>query len=188
MHSTAQIKKVNEMAAVINICFNADHTDRISAFQRSLAQQGISDYAARLGYPPHITMVRVDEADPRLLIPAAKGIIAQLHSIRIELNGLALFGGEKPVLWLAPVPNPSLIAAQRQLCSDLEPLSVHEQSRSANWTPHVTVAAGLDQGKAVAAISALLPDFGPIAVTPSRVEVVSFPPTMVVWSGAITSV
>lgn len=175
------------MFAVINICFDKDDTDCISALQRSLAQKGISDYGARLGYPPHITMIRVDEADPKLLISAARSLLAQISSIQIELNALALFGGENPVIWLAPVPNPALVSAHRQLCRDLEKLTIHEHSEPAKWMPHVTIAAGLDQSQAVAGISLLLPSFAQMAVVPSRVEVVTFPPAKVVWSETLMS-
>jgi 2'-5' RNA ligase len=170
------------MAAFINICFDVDTTNRIASFQQTLADSGISDYAAWLGYPPHITLARLDGAQPETLIPAATRVLTQLRTVKIGLGALALFGGNEPVVWIAPVPNLALLDAHRQLCIDLEPLSVHEHYRPLSWMPHVTLAAGLDRNKAVAAISALLPDFSPMVVIPSRIEVVSFPPAQVLWS------
>ena len=175
------------MAGFINICFDEDETDRIAALQRRLAERGISDYAAWLAYPPHLTLARVDDADPKSLISAAGHLLRQLTRTKIGLGGLSMFGGNEPVVWLAPVPSPTLLDAHRQLCAGLEPLYVHEHYRPANWMPHVTLAAGLDRHKAAAAIAALLPEFRPMAVTLSRVEVVSFPPAQVLWSGTATS-
>lgn len=173
------------MAVFINMCFDDESATHISKLQQVLAEQNISRYAEWLNYAPHITLVRLDDVAPESLIPIAEHFLREVQPITIMLGGLSLFSGSHPVLWLAPVSDMTLLDAHQKLCHALEPFSVHEHYQPKKWMPHVTLAAGLDANKAVAAMSVLLPMFKPISVKMARIEVVSFPPAQVLWSETV---
>ena len=168
------------MDAFITIRFDAESTGRIQELQSLLAKEGISDYADWLGYPPHITFVRCDDAASRLLIQCAGEFAESFRKRSIPLVSLSLFTGNSPVLWLGPLVTSEFLADHRRLCEQL-PLPNHDDYQPDRWVPHVTVAAGMDPGAANAAISTLLPIYEPIVAMIEAVEVVSFPPAKVVW-------
>ena len=168
------------MDAFINIRFDAESTGRIQKLQSRLAQEGISDYAKWLGYPPHITLVRCEDSDPELLIRCAADFAESFRRRPIPLVSLSLFTGDSPVLWLGPLITAEFLADHRRLCEQL-PRPNHGNYQPDRWVPHATVAAGMDADAAKAAISILLPTYEPIVAMTESLEVVSFPPAQVVW-------
>ena len=168
------------MDSFINIRFNAESTERIQKLQALLAQEGISDYAKWLGHPPHITLVRCEDADPNTLIQSAAEFAKAVRKRSIPLVSLSLFTGASPVVWLGPLVTCDFLGDHRWLCERL-PCPNHEHYQPDRWFPHITVAAGLDADTAQAAISKLLPLYEPIVAMTESVEVVTFPPAKVVW-------
>jgi 2'-5' RNA ligase len=173
------------MSGYINFCFDDVGSSQVASMQQALADRDISHFAAWLNYPPHLSLVRVDDEDPELLVPAARRFVEKVSQREMWLAGLSLFGGQEPVIWLVPVPDIALLAAHQELCQDLSPLEVHTLYQTGIWMPHVTLAADLDTNRAVAGISALLPAFKPFPVTLNRVEVVLYPPAEVIWSASM---
>lgn len=172
------------MDAFINIRFDDESTRRIQELQSALAADGISDYASWLGYPPHITLVRCDNADPGILIQSAEELAGTFRKRLIPLVSLSLFTGASPVLWLGPLVTSELLDDHRRLCERL-PWTNHDHYQPDQWFPHATVAAGMDVAAANAALSKLLPVFETIVAMTDAVEVVSFPPARTVWRHAL---
>ncbi|MEQ8599385.1 MAG: 2'-5' RNA ligase family protein [Devosia sp.] len=168
------------MDAFINIRFDTESTRRIQELQSVLADEGISEYASWLGYPPHITLVRCDNADPSILIQSAAELARSFRKRPIPLVSLSLFTGISPVLWLGPLVTSEFLADHRKLCERL-PWPNHDHYQPDQWFPHATVAAGMEIAAANAALSKLLPTYEPIVAMTDAVEVVSFPPAKVVW-------
>ena len=172
------------MDAFINILFDAESTRRIQDLQSVLASEGISEYASWLGYPPHITLVRCDNADPSMITESADDLARSFRKRPIPLVSLSLFTGANPVLWLGPLVTSEFLADHRRLCERL-PWPNHDHYQPDHWFPHVTVAAGMEIAAANAAISRLLPIYEPIVAMTDAVELVSFPPAKVVWRKAL---
>ena len=158
----------------------AEQVDRLS---RLLAERGISRYRDRLGYPPHVTLVRREdlERDPALRV--LRRFAAQLAPHPIRLEALSCFPDDRSVLWLAPAFDAELRILQQRLYTDLAPFlcePMHCEPRS--WVPHITLAAGLSAGEASAAMTLLSPESQPIAGVLDRIELVRFPPVEVEWT------
>jgi 2'-5' RNA ligase len=175
------------MASYINICFDEISAAKVESLQRRLSQRSITDCAERLGYAPHITLLRYDEGSLDEMIEAARGFREQAASLASAICSLSLFGGASPVLWLGLVPNAPLYEFHRALHGKLPDLNVHSHYAPENWVPHVTLAADLDQSSAAAAVDATLPIFGPFTANPDRIEIVTFPPIEIVWSAQTAS-
>jgi 2'-5' RNA ligase len=118
-------------------------------------------------YPPHVTLVRAEDADaaPRLLaamrtVPAAP--------LPIRLGSVRHFAGPPPVCWLAPAPDAALAACHAALVAALAGVALHPHSQAPAWTPHVTLFTGQAQD-------------GPVAPIEGRLvaaELVRFPPPL----------
>lgn len=175
------------MTSYVNFCFGTEGSDVVTSLWKTLADQDISHFGAWLNYPPHFSAVRVDDAEPQLLVPAAKRLAETIGRLEIWLASVSFFGGPEAVMFLSHVPNALFIDAHQKLCRDLAPLRIHPLYDAGSWMPHVTLAVDLNQDKAVAATSAIVPTFKPFPVTLTRVEVVSFPPAQVIWSGEIVA-
>src|SRR5262249_62395760 len=123
---------------------------------RLLAGRGLPGYRDRLGYPPHVTLVRCEDLDRDPALHVLQRFAAQLAPHPIRLEALSFFADDCSVLWLAPAFDPALRASQKRLYADLAPFlfaPLHSEPKS--WVPHVTVAAGLNAGAASAAMTLL---------------------------------
>jgi len=175
------------MSTYICICFDHEATGQIAAMQRRLEMGGVSDYARRVGYPPHLTLLGVDEdQETDKIVSSAKAFADNWQPGQITLSAFGVFAAPESVLWLAPVPDASLLMAHRALSRTLEPLTIEENYRPGRWMPHVTLAEGLKHDQVNAAMDILAPQFKPIMAKPDRVEVVPFPPDRVIWSAGLS--
>jgi 2'-5' RNA ligase len=105
-----------------------------------------------------------------------------MTSLPIYLEGVSLFAGASPVLWLAPASNSALLSLHNQLHAALAPHVVDRHYLPGRWIPHVTLAEGLDWARALEAIATILPVFSPIEGRLDRIEIVRFPPVTVIFS------
>ena len=167
------------MATYVNLCFDDVGTQQIASLQKKLSDEGISDYADWLNYPPHLTLARFDDVEFFLLEHALEWIQVSYAPSAIELSSIGMFAGAQPVVWLAPAVNTPLLETHKELCYRVRPFEPHPNYQPERWTPHVTLAAGLEPERAVAATTALLPIFQPITAMPTRVEIVTFPPASI---------
>jgi 2'-5' RNA ligase len=170
------------MHVVITLCMDASSSDRVASLQRLLAERGISDYANRLGYKPHLSLLRFDNLEPEVVLPIVSRLAANIPSLPISLEGVALFAGASPALWLVPVANTALLSLHSHLHAALAQHVAHDHYQPDHWMPHVTLAEGLDHAGATNAIAAILPVFSPIKGRLDKIEIVCFPPVTVIWS------
>jgi len=166
---------------VITLCPDSASSDRIAGLQNLLAQQGISHYAKALGYKPHISLFSFTDQSPQDAISAATDISNCHFPMRITFDAIALFPGQNPVLWLAPIPSALLLSLHEKLHTALASLSTSRYFKPTHWTPHLTLAEGLTQANAPQAIATILPSFSPIECIFDSIEVVTFRPPKLVW-------
>lgn len=171
------------MHTVITLCMDADSSDRVTAFERLLAENGISNYAADLGYKPHISLFSFSDKDPQIAFQIAAQIAASNPSFRIVFDAVCLFPGERPVLWLAPVPSSTLLSLHEKLHVALASPTTSRYFQIGQWTPHLTLAEGLTQETAAKGIAAILPVFSSMELFFDTIEVATFYPPRVVWRG-----
>jgi 2'-5' RNA ligase len=173
------------MPLAVTLCLDADASRQIAALIRLLAERGVSDYAGRLGYRPHLTLLVYDAVDADMLLPALPRFAADLRNLPVQLCALALFPGDAPMLWLVPVPDPALLSAQAQLHRQLAGHTPLPLYRPGAWQPHVTLAESLTVRGAVAAVGMLMPGFTPITGWFDRLELVRFPPARILWTAEL---
>jgi len=171
-----------DMHVVITLGLDAASADRVASLQVLLAARGISDYAARLGYGPHLSLLSYDDLEPEAVLPVVSRLAPQIPSLPIHLEGVSLFASASPVLWLAPAANAALLSLHSQLYASLSPHIAHCHYQPGRWVPHVTLAERLDRSSAAEAIAAILPVFLPIEGRLERIEVLKCPPATVIWS------
>lgn len=170
------------MAIALTLCLDSEAAKRVDSLCAALAERGISDYAARLGYRPHLTLLRGTEIDMATVLPGLRDFAADLNALAVRLDALSVFAGDSPVLWLALSDNPPLSRAQAGLYEVVSSSVTGKiYSDPDTWIPHVTLAEGLTDAALVAAMDVLTPSFGPIDGQLNRLELVRFPPVHIEW-------
>jgi 2'-5' RNA ligase len=174
------------MAIAVTLCLDTEAAAQVESLCATLADRGISDYAARLGYRPHVTLVRGTEIDMAAVLPALRDFTAALKEQALCLNALSVFPGVTSVLWLALSDNPALRSAQATLHKAISPFLTDEvYSAPRTWIPHVTLAEGLTDAALEAALDVLAPSFSSINGELNRLELVHFPPVHVEWGSSL---
>lgn len=130
----------------------------------------------RLGYPPHITLLRgEDEAEPDFARAMAA---AQVAAVDLAFAGYGIFPGPPAILFLAPVVTSALLALHAALAATLPADALHPHVRPGAWVPHATLAEGtVDAPAALAAWP--MPGAGPVRARGVALELVRFPPPVV---------
>jgi len=113
------------MRVVITFCMDASSSARVATLQQLLANRGISDYARRLGYGPHLSLLSYDNLEPEAVLPTVSRLAPNMPSLPISLQGVALFAGASPVLWLAPIANAAPLSLHGRLHAALAPHVAH---------------------------------------------------------------
>ena len=188
--STQPAKKLLrcDMHVVITLGLDAASADRVAGLQALLSARGISDYAAQLGYGPHLSLLRYDDLETEAILPVVSRLAPQIPSLPIYLEGVCVFASTSPVLWLAPAANAALLSLHSHLYASLSPHIAHRHYQPGRWVPHVTLAEGLDRSGAAEAIAAILPIFLPIEGQLESIEVLRCPPATVIWSAQTQAV
>lgn len=132
------------------------HEDAAAPVQRMwerMAARGLSTDSLDLGYPPHLTLaIHPDGTAPAALADAAA---CWGEARPITLASFGLFAGTPAVLFLAPVPDPGLLAAHAALHTRLPP-GGHPHYAPGAWVPHVTLAKDLaDPARAIAVLAGM---------------------------------
>jgi len=148
-----------------------------------LADQAGADLALQLGYQPHITLAVLPDS---VLAPAIESVVGWLaaawRALPLTLAGLAVFPGEAPVLWAAPVPSERLLQWHRQLHAAIAGYPVHPHYHPDKWVPHLTLAKEARVPAERLLAVALSAWDGPIHGTLDRLDLVRFRPVSVLRS------
>ncbi|MBU8547016.1 MULTISPECIES: 2'-5' RNA ligase family protein [Roseomonadaceae] len=168
------------MPLALTLRFDAAAEARLARFETALAAAGFASASRQTGYPPHITLLRVEDAAAEPVLAERLSDLPRLAAT-LMLSGFGLFPGPPPILFLAPVVTPGLLAFQAALVAALPDVEVHPHTRPGAWVPHVTLA----EGAAPALAAALEAWDGPCPVTPVAVELVRFPPARVLGRGPL---
>lgn len=174
------------MPVAATLRLGAGSAAAVTAMWEALADAGLDGSCRALGYAPHVTLAVWPDEVPEAPLRAALAALAMRWTARpVTLAGFGLFPGDPPVLWLAPVPDATLLARQAELLSALPGLACHPHHHPGAWVPHVTLGTPRD---AAAALAALLPGWrGPLAGVLDALELVRFPPVEVLWRSALLS-
>lgn len=152
----------------------------VAALWRRLAEAGLSDSMPRLGYPPHVTLGVFDRLEPAAAQPVLRERAAAFAGLTFRFHGLAVFPGAQNVLWLAPLPDPRLLALQAEL-QDALGVETHVHTKPGQWMPHCTLAVDLDAARLQQAMNLLAAAWQPIEGAAVGLELLRFEPVEVLW-------
>ena len=91
---------------------------------------------------PHITWNYAEHYcldDPQVF---CKALARRLQPLRCRTNGLGLFSGKRPVLYIAVMMNTEMETCHRQIWDAVNPVAVLPNKRyhPDRWIPHITLA------------------------------------------------
>ncbi len=91
---------------------------------------------------PHVTLAVGMGTDAARLQAALAGLARSTPRLEVELDGVAVFPGPQPIVYLRVVPNDELRSVQRDAAEAAidAGMRLGEYFMPAAWTPHVTLA------------------------------------------------
>lgn len=148
------------MAYAVNLLFNHSLADAVAERWRRLADTGLSRSMLNLGYPPHVTLTVYDTLDADVATVALDQVFEKVARMFVMLTNVTTFGAGSGVLYAALEPSPDLMrlhavtaAAIGQVC--------RPYYRPGGWSPHCTLATGIDDANLEHARAALEEDWRP---------------------------
>ena len=133
-------------------------------------------------YPPHVTIAIAAERPEAARLCALHKRLIPSAPIRVAIVGISLFAGTPVYCWLVPTPGAALLAANRAALDVLVGLTIDPHYGDSGWQPHVTLAVLSDSATAARAVAIVHPHLRPIGASLDRLELVSFPPSRIVWT------
>lgn len=156
---------------------------RVAALWSRLACRALSDLAL-LNYQPHVTLAVLPD-DVIGLAECVARVSAGWHALPVRLAAVGVFPGPPAVVWLALVPDATLLAWQHALCAALPAGVLHPHYRPGAWMAHVTLAEDLTQAGLAEAVSCVAEDWKPFDGRLVQVDLVRFRPVSMVWQGRL---
>jgi hypothetical protein len=174
------------MGYAVELYFDAETEHRVRAIWESMDEFGVGESLQRAGFAPHVSLAVCPDADADALYTALGAWASQRAPVEVTLSSAGVFPGDRPVIFLAPVPNAELIQTHAQLLALLDRHSVEVvyDYRVGNWVPHCTVATDLVNfrvGEAIDLARARLP----LSSRLIRVGISTFRPARVVYDFAL---
>ncbi|KGX84879.1 2'-5' RNA ligase family protein [Pontibacillus marinus] len=133
------------MYAVVGY-FGPQTEEQIQAIWKDLSEQGISDYAYRVGgNRPHITFAGYDEVDESSFITDLESYYNDKEAVDVEMNVLGTFIGSS-TLFITPIMTKELLNFH---CDHHEAFHSYQDNpeslyQPGKWIPHCTIANYLD--------------------------------------------
>jgi 2'-5' RNA ligase len=138
------------MAFAVNLLFNPEIADAISARWRRLAEAGLSGSMLDLKYPPHVTLTVYDALATDAAVASLDRVFGNVDRMAVTLTGFSTFGAGSGVCYAALASSPDLMRLHATVVAAIgETCRPHYQA--GRWTPHCTLAAGMtdaDMGRA----------------------------------------
>lgn len=136
---------------------------------------------AALGYPPHISFLVVDDADPAELAAVALPILRQVPRLTVTFSRLDWFLVPQRVLWAAPDDQGLAVlrTVHEALHGALPDLRCQPHYALGRWIPHCTLGLAFREDRLQAAEQFAIQPVPPTAVVFDTANVITFPPIKV---------
>lgn len=145
-----------------------DLVDRVSAFETTPTVRA-------LGYPPHITLAKYDDAPPGQLEQVVTAL-SGASPITLTFDRLRSFDQGYMIIWASPQPHQGMRDLHFRIHDAIDPSMCKPAYRPSDWTPHCSVALRIAEDQREAARQLLTDDFDPFALTFDVLDCVSSPP------------
>jgi 2'-5' RNA ligase len=175
---------IHHMPYAIELYFDPETERAIREFRGSLARGGIRPILDEFGDRPHISLALVADLDVSQMVAELRGFAANIPSFPTTLRGIDSFPGDEGVIFLEPTTTEPLLAAHavaHQILSS-QKLLPHEYYLPGRWTPHCTVAYGVEPRLMGAAVESARHRFRPIDGTVSEIGMVFYRPVRPICS------
>lgn len=154
----------------------------VQALWTALAERGLSDSGARLGYEPHVTLCICDDAtEPADLIAAAHRVCGNWTGLHLNCPAIGIFPGSPNALFIGITPTEALLVQQQALCQALPQERLHPHYQPNRWLPHVTLADDLPPERVAAATAETMRIFQPFSTRFPQLDLVRFRPVKLLW-------
>jgi 2'-5' RNA ligase len=131
------------MAYAVSLLFNAGVADVISGHWRKLADAEISSSMLDVGFSPHVTLTVYDTLRADVATAALDRVFESVDQMAVTLTGVTTFGAGSGVLYAALSPSRDLMRLQAIVAAAVDE-ACRPHYKAGGWTPHCTLATGLD--------------------------------------------
>jgi 2'-5' RNA ligase len=131
------------MAYAVSLLFNADVTDVIAAHWRRLANANLSRSMLDIEFPPHVTLTVYETLRTDVATAALDRVFENVDQMAVTLTGVTTFGAGSGVLYAALSPSGDLMRLQTMVAAAIDE-ACRPHYQAGGWTPHCTLATGLD--------------------------------------------
>jgi 2'-5' RNA ligase len=153
---------------------------------RRLADEGISDSMARLGYRPHLTLAIATDADVPAAIRVLEDFAATHAALEAPFVGIGAFLAPARVLWAAPRIDRALLDLQAALHEALA-WPGHPHYAPGSWVPHCTLAEDLTLEAFARVAERVARHWQPLTAMLDRIDLVRFRPVEILWQHPLRS-
>jgi 2'-5' RNA ligase len=174
------------MPYAITLLLDRQAAIKVSAMYEALSARNISHDQVKLAYPPHLTLVVLDDsAGARELANIVSEVTQDWRTWLVRFAGFGLFPGTPWTLWLCPVTTSELLERQASLCRALPSTFLRDYYVPGLWVPHVTLAKDVSEPTtALAAVQSLeLPPDTKFV----EIQLIHFRPPTVIWQKALSN-
>ena len=173
------------MPYAIELYFDAETERAVRDFRGSLARAGIRPILDELGDRPHISLALINDLDVNPMAVALRECAsATISSFPVTFSEIGAFSGEEGVIFLAPMITAQLMAAHAAGHQILAKVGLQSQEYylPGNWTPHCTVAYGVEPQSMASAAESARRIFRPIDGTVREIGMISYRPVRAICS------
>lgn len=144
------------MALAVNLLFEPETTRAVAGIWAALASEGVTRDMIELDYPPHVTLVVVDDEalEPRLRSALALGL--NRARMPMSLGPIRRFDNTT-ICWLA-ADGPGLLDLHAAVANTVPPTAIREHYRPGQWVPHMTLQTQGDSEAGAAIARGIWPD------------------------------
>ncbi len=161
------------MGLALSLVFDADSSLPVRGIWSAFADAGVSRDMLDLDYPPHVTLIIVDDESLAGQINAGLTALSPLVPDSLQLGGVRQFP-DTSVVWLECLGD---LRTLHESAAALVPLyRIRPHYRPGGWTPHLTLQVTGDAPRAVEIARA---KWRPRVAQPVRLETASFMPVKV---------
>jgi 2'-5' RNA ligase len=165
------------MGLAVTLLFDVAATEAVRALWNRLADTGIGTSMLDMGYPPHLTLIVLEDdclaSDLQLRLAQQ----AWDDGLAFELGAVGRFDGSE-VVWLAG-EGEKLRQLQQEVSKLVATEQIHPHYRPQSWVPHITLQMTGDARAAVALVGREWRRS--VEARTIAVELVRFPPIVPIW-------
>lgn len=137
------------MALALNLLFEPEISATVQRLWQALADAGISSDMLDLGYPPHMTLLVMDDERHAASLAASLSKFAPFAPSSLRLGGVDTFAQTEVVYLTCDGDQTALRSLHRVAAALLPEDSIRPYYRMENWTPHITLQTVGDASRAL---------------------------------------